>query len=428
MLAGANLAWFVGTGTLAPAVAQTVITVDATAGQPISPLLYGVNYLWDQVPENQFAAYRAAMDAVAHASLSRYLGGWGAESYEWGSNVETGRPASISKAPGEAPDGFLDAVPAASFITPSAMAIANPALIGQTARQSAALVASYGHRVAYWEIGNEWWLQAGAKRHPGRRAENLAAYAQLIAATAPAMKAVDPSIKIFATVDWTTPQDVATLRAKAGPAWADINGLSIHPYCGTEDPDRLCKRIPAAVAALRQESGKTLIYASEWSATRAMNVDDQGIGNANLTVATLGDLAMAGVDLAAYWPPVKVIPALAMISDDYTTAYPTGIAFGWMAQYYEGAALRTVGPVDDKVSIIVPSWGVLGTVQVYFQGFSPRSVISAEVLYENGAMTGIASLPVTIGETAGRAYVEFQLNPGTPGRGRGYEIARVTLG
>jgi hypothetical protein len=417
----------------APAPAQSaVITVSDAGGVPISPLLYGVNYVWDKVPAEEFPAFWGAMQSVAHAGLARYLGGWGAESYDWSANLETGKLGGTE--PGLGPDNFIASVPAASFVTPSASAVADPAEIPQTAALTAQLVARYGGRVRYWEVGNEWWLQKGARKHAARRDANLRGYAALLAAVAPAMKAANPSIVIFATLDWQAPEDATALRQMVGPAWAQIDGISVHTYCGTTDPQRLCASLPAAMAAIRVASGKSMIYASEWSASRGMNVDDEGIGNADLTVEALGDMALAGINLGAYWPPVKIVPALAMVSDDYQDAYPTGIAFGWMAKYYEGEALHTSGSVaavaarhGGAITVIVPSWAATGAVRVYFQSFVPHNVVSAEVLSETQGISALSPLPVSIGESGGRGYVTFDVNPGTPGRGSGYEIARVTV-
>jgi len=416
--------------------ATATITISSVGGMPISPLLYGVNYVWDKVPGQDFAAYQTAMDDVAHASLSRYLGGWGAESYNWSANTESGKRAA--RMPGEAPAGFLAAVPAASFITPSVAAVKQPEMIGDTVHQSVALVSQYGGRVKYWEIGNEWWLQGGAKRSPARRAENLAGYARLLAAVAPAMKAADPSIKIFAMADWAAPDEVAQMRQLAGAGWDAVDGISVHSYCGATDSTRRCVDLPAGIAAVRRASGKQLIYASEWAAVRAMNEDDDGIRNAGLTVCALGDMAFAGINLGAYWPPVNVLPGLAFVSGDYRTAYATGVAFGWMAKYYEGQALAAGGDMTalaardgGQVNVIVPS-GDSGPVHVriLLTGTGLQGVVDGSVLFgadASGRVARTASLPVTMEMDDGKTYAAFDLDPGGPGRGAGYEIARVTL-
>ncbi len=427
----------------APALAQSaIITVSDAGGVPISPLLYGVNYVWDKVPAEEFPAFWGAMQSVAHAGLARYLGGWGAESYDWSANLETGKLGGTE--PGLGPDNFIASVPAASFITPSASAVADPAEIPQTAALTAQLVARYGGRVRYWEVGNEWWLQKGARRHADRRDANLQGYAALLAAVVPAMKAANPSIVIFATLDWRAPEDAAALRQMVGPAWAQIDGISVHTYCGTTDPQRLCASLPAAMAAIRVASGKSMIYASEWSASKRMNPDDFGIRNATLTIETLQDMAFAGINLAAYWPPVKVLPDLAFTSADFGQPFATGIAFGWMSRYYEGTALRTGGDMPavaardgSAVTVIVPS-GDAGTQSVTLRlgGLGLHGVAQAQILYvaapDDANGTGgrdayVAPLPTQVSGGPDNLTVSFIVNPGGPGRGGDFEIARVTL-
>jgi hypothetical protein len=421
--------------------AQGVATVTIATGQgvAISPLLYGANYVWDKVPDGEFGSYEAAMSDVAGVRLERYLGGWGAEAYDWSSNTESGiRAAAV---PGAGPEAFLASVPAASFITPSHAAVADPAAIGEVVRESVDLVRRYGGRVKYWEIGNEWWLQSGAANHPAMRAHNLRTYAQLLAAVVPAMKAADPSIVIFATADWTSPGDLAEMRAIAGPAWAKVDGISLHTYCGTLDPQRLCANLPDGVAAVRAASGKQEIYASEWSVTRGMNPDDEGIRNADLTIAALGEMVQAGISLGAYWPPVKVTGETAFVSADYGTPFATGVVFGWMSRYYEGMALASGGDLPavaardgGLVNVIVPSGVAPVIVRILLTGTGLHEVTSAAVLYTDFSMNGragraahIDALPTAIHSEDGKSYAEFELNPGTPGRGAGFEVARVSM-
>lgn len=428
---------------VSPVARAATVTISNDPGIAISPLLYGVNYVWDKVPDGTFEAFWGAMGGIAHASLMRYLGGWGAEAYDWSNNTESDFRATDAPGapPGAAPDEFLTRAPTASFITPSKAGVANPDADAQIAQMSAALVSQYGGRVKYWEIGNEWWLQGRAKKDAQTRSRNLDNYARLVAVVAPAMKAADPSIKVFATADWVSPADIIEMRHIAGPAWQSVDGISLHTYCGTLDPERLCAALPAGVAAVRTASGKQMIYASEWSVTKGMNPDDDGIQNAALTVAALRDMAFAGIALGAYWPPVKMVDATAFVSGDYQAPYATGIAFGWMSRYYEGMALRTGGDVASvaardgrNVTVIVPS-GAPGMlhVRILLTGTGLHEVSSAEVLYTTGGegRTGrpgyVTELPSSVREEAGESYAEFDLNPGTPGRGGADEIALVHL-
>ena len=431
-------------GGLRSAIAGPLtITISAVGGVAISPYLYGINYDWDKVPQSEFQSFAANLARVSHYTLVRYPGGWNAESYNWNNNIESGKRAPQQA--GVSPSVLLGSVPAASFITPSERAISDPGKINHVVKQSVRLVTEYAGTVHYWEIGNEWWLQTGAKKDPNKREANLQNYATLLAAVVPAMKSANPSIEIFATVDWTNLSDISTLRNLTGPAvWAQIDGISVHPYCGTTAPDRLCSSLPTQLAAVRAASGKNIIYASEWAVAKQLSSNDYGIKNAGYTVTAIQDLAFSGVTLGAYWPPVKVLPTLAFVSADYATPFATGLVFGWMAQYYEGTALHTGGPLpavaanngNSTTVIVVGGDDPSQNVQVALAGTQLHRVISASVMFsaapddpQNSRLVTIVPLPTSIITNAdGSSYVQFMLNPGTPGRGNSFEIARVTLG
>ena len=430
-------------GAAPPAAAQsTTITLSATGGMPISPYLYGINYVWDKVPGAEFDQFQSLISRVTHYTIARYPGGWNAERLDWAQNIETKQPPA---SPGIDARTFLAAVPAATFITASQPPIAHPEKIPAFVERAVHLVRLYGQRVNVWEIGNEWWLQDGAQNSPERRAQNLQNYAALLAAIVPAMKLADPSIRIYATGDWTHPEEFATLRDLTGAAWQQVDGVSIHPYCGTQDPTRLCSRLPEAVAQTRADAGKTPVYASEWAVGERQTTDDYGIKNAAYTMSAMQDLVFAGVQMAAYWPPVKNVPGHALIDADYSDGYATGYLFGWMATYYRGTAWHTTGSLPavaardgTKVTVFVAGGAAPSrNVDIDLNGTGLHNVVSAQVMYaanpgdagrDNFRKVSIVNLPVTIRSIAGgTAVASFVLNPGTPGRGTGFEIARVTL-
>jgi hypothetical protein len=431
---------FVGlVAMILPAAAQpVVISVTGGSGVAISPQLYGINYVWDKVPGFEFASFLSSLNRVTHFTLARYPGGWNAERLDWAHNIET---RAAPSAPGiDAPD-FLASVPLATFITPSHTAVSNPQNIGQIVNRSVRLVEQYGAQVPAWEIGNEWWLQTGANRSSDKYAMNLENYGLLLSAVVPAMKAANPAIQIYATGDWRSPESFSSMRAAAGPqAWSQIDGISVHIYCGVLDPATLCNNIGQSLAEIRQITGKQAIYVSEWAAPARQNPGDTGIRNAAYTMGLLQDLAFAGVQMAAYWPPVKNVPAMALVADDYSDGYATGYLFGWMAQYYRGTALQVSGPLravaaqnGGTVAVMVAA-AAEPDVQVTLQGLNVHNVISAQVMYNpaggdgDGKQVAINNLPVLLRSGAdGVPYIEFGLNPGTPARGSGYEIANIIL-
>ena len=90
---------------------------------------------------------------------------------------------------------------------------------------------------------------------------------------------------------------------------------------------------------------------------------------------------------------------------------------------------------DQGVTVIVPS-GASGArrVRISLAGTGLSHVVSAQVLYSdhpddrrNSRLATSVSLPVSMIQDSGGPVVEFTLNPGGPGRGAGWEIARVTL-
>ncbi len=247
--------------------------------------------------------------------------------------------------------------------------------------------AASNQQVVYWEIGNEWWnqdtdLQAG-----------LARYAYLVEKAVPVIKASYPNIKLYVTADWTTAgvqpayndqfiwlvEDMtiahdligsdnlcenfyaqgsatyATCAKIAGEtnyndaegnlhrlamAWNYVDGISIHSYCGNENEK--CSDLPQRVRRIMTSTGKTDIYASEWSVSNGLTtVDDgsssfnQGDYNASQTMSAFQHMVHAGINKAAYWPVTEAVPGHDLLqgNDQIST---TGYAFQLMSWLYEG--------------------------------------------------------------------------------------------
>jgi hypothetical protein len=431
------------------------ITLSANPSAPISPDLYGVNYVWHLIPATEFARFVAIMRNGVGATLMRYPGGWAAEAYDWDNNTyrvgpegETAVPnldaSSLIGTPGIDPKSFLSAVPTASFVVPSAQAIRDPAQLTATAETSARLAARYGGRVGIWEIGNEWWLQRGAKNNAEVRAENLERYAALVAKTAPAMKAVAPKISLYVTGEWTHPEDFATLRRLVGQrAWSAVDGVSIHPYCGNLDPETLCSRLPQRAQAIRANAGKDLIYASEWSLGTKVTDNNYGIRNANQMVAAVRALAEARIQTAAYWPAVRSVPETALVSKTYDRVFATGMLFDWMSRYYRGVMIPTAGPLPSaaaryqgETTVFIATMGSTFTrVRIPLGGTGLNRVNDAQVMYADdpddpnpSRMAKIRPLPTRIITSKnGATAVECDLSPSGPDRGSGWEILRITM-
>jgi hypothetical protein len=439
----------VTTGAVAASSSAT-ITIDMTPAATISPLLYGADYEWNLVSAASFHDWSEAMPALASAP-TRYPSGWNAEHYTWGQNQETAwqvtkqncytpvpSQSCANDIAGAGPGKLLGSVSVPSFIVPSALYVKNPTSENLQAlvTQSAGLARHFGDQVRIWEIGNEWWLQGSQDS----RAARLTAYSQLVAAVAPQMKAANANILIYADADWLNPQEVATIRGNVGAkAWKAIDGISIHAYCSgdtsLDDSRPACSDLSAVAAQIRSESGKDLLFDSEWNASQMQSI--KYIVNAYMTVFGVEAMAMAGIQGAAYWPTAYIEPEVSLI-DSSDGATPTGTLYSWLAQYYQGQALSTHGKLpaiaaladDGKVTLFVPTQDT-GPIEIKIplKGTGLSRVVSAEVLYTakpNSPNPETADLPIAI-KTGGGKHVDFVLNPGTKDRGKSWEIARVTL-
>jgi hypothetical protein len=483
---------FSGMGVLgaSPAAAQSTVKTITLSMQPqtaISPLIYGANYVWTTTPESQFPAWINQMTGYAGqpsapVSFFRYPGGIDGEWYDWANNSMysgTGSP-SYTEA-GEPPDEFLDdvqplatgmATRAASFVlstrnvidpyTPAQL----PLLISQQLSNYLSIIGLYQSNVRYWEIGNEWWLQNGAGNDTAplssnpQLTTNLTRYAQLVAAAVPQIKGQYPNAKIYVTADWTTAglaaanDEFVQLRKLVGPAsWALVDGISIHPYCGTTVTASLCTSIPAQVKAIQQETGKSDIFASEWSISLTQSINDFGIQNASATVSVLQSMALAGINEATYWPSIGSAPGIALTTG--TNLTPTGMLFRAMSLLYEGEAIPAnvtdvSGPAGQTlavaaenkmagkngIAVIIPTNGDgLETINVSLAGTGMSRVSASSVLYAQYPNSGTNAttaymVPLTttmVQQANGSLAAQFVLNPGTQGRGSSWEIALLEL-
>ncbi len=420
--------------------ADEVVTVINHEVTRINPKIYGVNYDWIAVPADQYGAYIQEMQDVAHFTLQIFPAGWDAENYDWDAN-DTPRWVKRPIAPGADPDRVIATSPAVAFILPSRDAVSNPDNISEEVGRSLSVVRRYGSRVRIWEIGNEWWLQSGAKRHPVIRQRHLQAYAELVAAVVPRIIAMEPQAEIYVMGDWLHPEDLAVMRRIVGEAtWSQIRGIALHPYCRIDDPVMPCDQVPPSIAAVKSAAGKSSIFASEWNVTRAHGYWLFGMAHANEIGIQLGKMVLSGVDLAAYWPAFKFLPRSAFVSADYRRPETTGLLFGWLARYYRGSALQTSGSLPALAAVTKAELNVFvfsrdqarHTVTLVLpQGLDVRNTV-ARVMYTtspNGAGEPmVATLPVTSKSGGDGTQVGFALNPGTPGRGSAWEIAHITFG
>lgn len=414
-------------------------TVSLRGSIPIPELIYGINNLWKEVPQNEFEQFAAAMSEHLHYSMIRFPGGWVAENYDWSSNRTPGWKKAPEQ-PGVDPRTLTLKTPAQTFVvrTSPAMKENTDDARRELALEAANLVKLYGNKVKIWEIGNEWWLQGFADGN--KRAEGLRRYAKAVASIAPAMKAANSSVDLYINGDWKQPEEFGQLKSLVGKnAWAKVDGFSVHLYCGQKDEDTHISSIRPRLNQIKTLTGKDKIYASEWNVSlRASGLG--GLRNANMQVLAIQEMVFGGVSVAAIWPPVRVLPRLSLVSSDYSHALAPGQGFDWMAQGYQGKALKTSGQIpliaaknnSGRIVVIVPSMGEsTNRIQIQMPDIEWKSVISSEVMYDQDdpdqGSAKITELPVKVGAVGNTRTIEFTLNPGGTKRGISWEIARIVL-
>ena len=330
------------------------------------------------------------------------------------------------------------------------------------AAKAAELVTMYGSRVQDWQIGNEWYNVGGAHKH---YQDFLKRYATLLSYFVPAMKkaaaAKGYKIRLFVTANWGSSGDMATMRAAVpASAWADVDGLDIHVYTGNApSTEQALPRLPIsgiqpAIAGLKQDSGKNLVYVSEWMATLQDDNHSGGLRNANTMMVILGEMARAGVTEAAYWPPVWTVKdngkrapqadTVTLVHDDVTYSVDAdGQAMKWLSTGYRGSALaatvanttvKSLAAKDGKEITVFVIGGTVSneTEHIEVKGFDWNRIVSAQVLYASPAnvdlgpamQTDIQAKKVMVD---GHPMAEVVINPGGTQRGATAEIIKLVL-
>jgi alpha-L-arabinofuranosidase len=445
---------------------QPLITVNALGGVPIDGHLYGSNNYWYHVPDSSFNAFAKSLKSNSGVTLMRFPGGFESEHYNWSDNTLEKNYRNYTAIPGVTPEHILSTMGAGNvtFVvrTQDALETNTPESYKLWADKAAELVATYGSRVQDWQIGNEWYNVGGAHKH---YEEFLRRYATLVSYYAPAMKKAAAlkgyKIRLFVTANWGNSGDMTKMRAAVpGSAWSDVDGLDIHIYTGnapSEDkalPRLLISGIQPAIAAMKKDSGKNLVYASEWMATLQDDNHSGGLRNANTMMLILGEMARAGVTQAAYWPPVwptksngKPFPQedkVTLVHNDAGYSVDAdGQAMKWLSTGYRGEALSTVvanttvksiaAKDGDRITIFVMGGQASNeTEQIQINDFKWSKIVSAQVMYAPD--TNVGSGPATLADISaskviagGRPMAKVVINPGGLHRGSSWEIVKLVL-
>lgn len=215
-------------------------------------------------------------------------------------------------------------------------------------------------------------------------------------------------------------------------AWDMVDGVSIHPYCGDVNPETLCTNLPTAASAIRDQTGKTKIFASEWAASRRFTGGKIGLPDANVMAIGLEQIVKAQIDTATYWPPTRVVRGIALVTDDLAAPTATGLVFGEMARTFHGRAMKTAGDIpiaaalhdDGALGIVIPSMrsGEI-TVNIRLPSGRWTRVVQAETVIDGGETAPNAGKIVPARATLSDEILSITLNHDKPG----WEVAAITL-
>ncbi|GAA4973992.1 hypothetical protein [Algibacter aquimarinus] len=328
--------------------ADITLSVDATDGIDINPLLFGVNNDWRQIPDNTFSNFSGTLSNIG-TTVVRYPGGWESEFYAWTSNTTPGWNNTPST-PGASVSTLKSNISNFSIVLPTVDAMNtsvgsaqyNAAIANLKAKAREAInVSNIGNGIV--EIGNEWWLQfAGG----GPRAQKLDKYVNVAMDLAEYIEREFPNrtFKLLINGDYTQPQEFTTMKNKFTKAYDAIDGVALHTYTGystdTHNIADLEKRIIDCANNFNPD--KNFKYLSEWMPSRDYNERALYMEAANIIPDIIQIYARTGSEAAAFWPPINTsIPGLGLTNWNYTKVFPTGQILGDMAESFRGKALKT---------------------------------------------------------------------------------------
>jgi alpha-N-arabinofuranosidase len=232
LTAGIPSSWLEGSGLPDPATAPLQASVSVFPTQVIRAIpstLYGSNLEWIEDGDGVWNASSDTLDTsilgltqTAGTTLLRFPGGVLSDFYSWrdGIGPQAGRPQTLNVAGGS--------LFANDFGTDEALAFAQGAggrllitvnVVTGTPQEAAAWVSYVNtnhHRVDYWELGNESYVN-GTVEYQAAAAMTPEVYAGRVLAFAQAMRAADPTIKIGAITD----ENSSVAAVQSYPDWTE---------------------------------------------------------------------------------------------------------------------------------------------------------------------------------------------------------------
>lgn len=334
--------------------------------------IFGVNNDWRVVSNARFTGFSKALTGIKYTNL-RFPGGWESEYYDWSTNstpewnnAPKEKGASISTVLSKNP-------PSLSIVVPTVFAMNQK--IGtkkwKNGIEKCKLEAEDAIRltgvknITTVEIGNEWWLQYAMGDSRSNKCEK---YGQIAKQVAKHIHEKYPKakFKVLVNGDYTKPDEFSKINKTFGKDLKYIDGCALHTYAGYNSTTHDILKVGDLISSCRSKLGKDYVHLSEWAPSKAYNKDKIYAQAANVLVELVHEMARAGADAAAYWPPHNSsIPGLGLFDYNHTTTYPTGQLLKDMSENYKGEALLVTS--NGKIRGVAAKNGK--RITVYVAGF-----------------------------------------------------------
>lgn len=338
----------VDSGSTGADISLSVYTSDAV---DINPNIFGINNDWRQIPDNTFSSFANTLKKTG-STVVRYPGGWESEYYAWTSN-ETPSWANKPSQPGASVSTLRSYISNYSVVLPTNEAMItsvgtsryNTAIANLKAKAKQAIEISKINTkdAGLVEIGNEWWLQwAGGVS----RAQKLDKYVHIAMDLTEYLVSEYPNrkFKLLINGDYTQPDEFTAMKNKFSRGYTHIDGVALHTYAGYNTTSHNISDLEQRIkdCANNFNPTKNIKYLSEWMPSRDYNDKALYMEAANIIPDIIHIYARAGVQAAAFWPPINSsIPGLGLTNWNYSKLYPAGQILGELANSYTGKSLKT---------------------------------------------------------------------------------------
>lgn len=294
-----------------------------------------------------------------------------------------------------------------------------------------------GKKVAYWEIGNEYYA------YPNPRVFTPTTYGNYANAVAAAMLSADSSILPAIQFDSNNNNGAAVIANEQSPA---ARAVVAHSYWTNLTTDVLDAKGAQLVAGFNHFTGTPVRLATEWNAagwTADASSYDRGMVLADGIPLMFRELVAANVTVATIWPMMwlnnKQPSALAGIDG---TIRPQGQVFQWLSQYANHkwqvdtagdspvgvvACYQANSPHNLSVFVLCENIATNSSIHIEINGFDgdPQVVDAQRLSASAGFGTELSNAPGTIRSlTPYKNGNQFNI---TANKYSYYEVIRIDL-